>query len=468
MQRPQTISKDGCLQEGTLEAKSNAGGCSVLRGEKKSQGGEPSELMRKLVSRENLGHAFKRVKQKKGSAGIDGVTTNEIHSYFAEHHRSIVLSLKEGSYEPHPVKRVLIPKDNGSKRELGIPTVRDRVIQQALVQVITPYIDPHFSENSYGFRPGRSAHDAIMKAKSYHEEGYRYVVDIDLKQYFDTVNHDKLMYLVSQFVSDRTILKLIRKFLVSGVKIGDHVHPSEIGTPQGGNLSPLLSNIYLNELDKELERRGHRFIRYADDCNIYVKSSKAGERVLKSITTFLEDKLRLTVNKEKSAVGAPTKRKFLGFCLQSLPKGKSGIRPHIKAKHRLEKKVRGLLSRKRPGNVREIIKELNEVLRGWIAYYGISRMKKYIRETAQWVRRRIRQLIWKRWKKVKTRYRSLIKLKVPKDKAWEWANTRKGYWRISKSFILHRSITKEALQKAGLLNMDAFYKKMYEKHHSTH
>lgn len=468
MHRPQTTLKDGCLQEGTLEAESNAGVCSVLRGDKKRQDGEPSGMMRKLVSRENLGRAFKRVERNKGNAGVDGVTVQEMYGYFARHHQTIVHSLQDGSYEPDPVKRVFIPKENGEKRELGIPTIRDRVIQQALVQVITPHVDPYFSENSYGFRPRRSAHDAIRKAVSYHEAGYRYVVDIDLKQYFDTVHHDKLMHLVEQFVTDQTILRLIRKFLRAGIQMGDHVFQKETGTPQGGNLSPLLSNIYLHELDKELERRDHRFVRYADDCNIYVKSRKAGKRVLQSITTFLEKELRLTVNQEKSAVGTPTKRKFLGFCLQSLPKGKSGIRPHRKAKQRLEKKIKILLSRKRPGSVRDIIQEVNRVLRGWIAYYGIARMKKYIQTLAQWVRRRLRQLIWKRWKKVKTRYRSLRKLCIPDQKAWEWANTRKGYWRISKSFVLHRSITKEALQQAGLLNMDAVYQKMHEKDHSTY
>ncbi|WP_425387093.1 group II intron reverse transcriptase/maturase [Alkalicoccus chagannorensis] len=417
-----------------------------------------------MISPENMNRAFKRVQQNKGSAGVDGVTVKDMHAYFAEHRRGIIRSLTNGSYEPDPVKRVLIPKGNGEERALGIPTIRDRVVQQALVQVITPKVDPHFSEQSYGFRPKKNAHGAIRQAIAYHEAGYRYVVDIDLKQYFDTVHHDKLMHLVEQFIPDRQVLNLIRRFLKAGIRIGDHTAATDSGTPQGGNLSPLLSNIYLHELDKELERRGHCFVRYADDCNIYVRSRKAGERTLKSITTFLEKDLRLTVNQEKSAVGRPTKRKFLGFCLQSLPKGKSGVRPHQRAKQAIKSKIQQRLSRKRPGDLHDIIQEVNQILRGWIAYYGIARMKSFIRSLAEWVRRRLRQLIWKRWKKVKTRFRSLTKLGIPEGKAWEWANTRKGYWRIAKSFILHRSITKEALSKKGLLNIEGFYKKMQETH----
>lgn len=468
MRRSQKTSTDGCLQEGTLEAERNAGACSVLRGETTRVDGDASGMIQKLVSRENMGRAFQRVKRNKGSAGVDGVETTEMHSYFARHYREIVLAIKSGSLEPQPVKRVSIQKDGGGTRELGVPTVRDRVIQQALVQVLTPAIDRHFSDHSYGFRPRRSAHDAIRQAASYHEAGYRYVVDLDLKQYFDTVPHDKLMHLVSRFVSDRAILALIRTFLTAGVSINGKVFPTERGTPQGGNLSPLLSNIYLHELDTELERRGHRFVRYADDCNIYVKSRRAGERVLRSITAFLENDLSLTVNRDKSAVGRPTTRAFLGFSLQALPKGKTGIRPHRKAKEKLKQKVRKLLFRKRPGSIREIIQECNDMVRGWIAYYGIARMKNAIIAISQWIRRRLRQLIWKRWKTVRTRYRSLMKLKIPRGKAWQWANTRKGYWRIAGSYVLHRAISKEALQQAGLLPIESFYRKMHDAHHSTY
>ena len=281
-----------------------------------------------------------------------------------------------------------------------------------------------------------------------------------MKQYFDTVNHDKLMYHVEEHIKDPTVFRLIRKFLRSGVSIDGEVYPTEIGCPQGGNLSPILSNIYLDQLDKELEKRGHRFIRYADDCNIYVKSKKAGHRVMDSVTKFLEKKLKLVVNRDKSEVGSPLKRKFLGFCLQVTKKG-VGFRPHLKSKRKLEKKLRQLTKRNRSGNIRDIIKEINEVTTGWINYYGISYMKTYIKAINQWLRRRIRQIIWKRWKKVKTRYNSLLKLNIPKQKAWEWANTRKGYWRIANSHILHRAIGIKILKKIGLKDLDILLEKAH-------
>ncbi|WZX99296.1 group II intron reverse transcriptase/maturase [Bacillus sp. FSL W7-1360] len=422
-----------------------------------------SELVMEIIDTDNLNRAYKNVKANKGAAGVDGMTVEELFVYLLKHKRTLVKQIKEGTYKPQPVKRVEIPKPDGTKRKLGIPTVCDRLVQQAILQVINKWIDPKFSDNSFGFRPNRSAHDAMKRAKEYFEEGYRFVVDIDMKQYFDTVNHDKLMYHVEEHIQDKTVLKLIRKFLRSGVSINGNIEPTEIGTPQGGNLSPLLSNIYLDQLDKELEKRGHKFVRYADDSNIYVKSRKAGERVMKSVTTFLEKNLKLTVNREKSEVGRPTKRKFLGVCIH-VRKGEVGFRPHPKSLRNFKQKLRQATIRKRNGNIRDVIKEINTITVGWINYFGITYMKGHIESIFQWLRRRIRQIIWKRWKKVRTRYKSLMKLGVPKSKAWEWANTRKGYWRIASSFILHRSITNAILDKVGLKDLN----QLYEKTHSSH
>lgn len=456
MQRTQTTSIDGYPSKDRMESENMKEACSVLRGETRRRDGGITDIVQRIINPDNLQRAYKKVKKNKGKPGIDGMSVDELLPYLALEDRNLILSIKDGSYMPQPVKRVEIKKPDGGKRKLGIPTVKDRLVQQMILQIIEKKIDPQFSDNSYGFRPNRSAHDAMKKAKQYYEEGYRYVADIDMKQYFDTVNQDKLMYHVEQFIDDPTVLILIRKFLRSGISIDKEIEPSEIGTPQGGNLSPILGNIYLHQLDLELERRGHKFIRYADDCNIYVKSRKAGERVLKSITKFLEEELKLTVNKEKSEVGRPTKREFLGFCIHSTKNG-VGFRPHMKSKKRLEQKIRYLTSRKRPGEFREIVKELNQTTRGWINYYGIGFMKGYIKQIEQWIRRRLRQLLWKRWKRVKTRFKNLMKLKIPKQKAWEWANTRKGYWRISKSHILHQAVSNKILEHVGLLNLENLY-----------
>lgn len=462
MQKSQTTSTDGYPQENRMESEGKVEACSISRGETERRDGV-SYLVNKMVSRENLNTAYKAVKANKGSAGIDDMEVDELYGYLIVNREILIKQMSDGSYEPQPVKRVEIDKEDGSKRKLGVPTVVDRFVQQAILQIMEPVVDPTFSDSSFGFRPKRSAHDAMRRAKQYYEEGYRFVVDMDMQQYFDTVNHDKLMYHVEEHIQDSTVLRLLRKFLRSGVSIDGTVYPTEVGCPQGGNLSPILSNIYLDQLDKELEKRGHRFIRYADDCNIYVRTPKAGNRVMKSITKFLEGKLKLTVNRQKSEVGKPTQRKFLGFCIHTTREG-VGFRPHHKSKKKFEKKLRNLTKRNRSGNIRQIIKEVNEVTVGWINYYGISYMKGYIHSINQWIRRRIRQIIWKRWKEVKTRYKSLIKLKIPKQKAWEWANTRKGYWRIACSHILHRAITNEILEKVGLKDLN----QLLEKAHSSY
>jgi group II intron reverse transcriptase/maturase len=322
------------------------------------------------------------------------------------------------------------------------------MVQQAIMQILQPIFEPTFSESSYGFRLGRSAHQAIVKAKTYYDEGYTSVVDIDLAKYFDTVNHDILLGMVSREVKDKDVVRLIRKFLKSGVMSSGIYSPTDEGTPQGGNLSPLLSNIYLTDFDRMLESRGHKFVRYADDCNIYVKSRRAADRVMESCTNFLEGKLRLKVNREKSKVGSPLTRKFLGFSLYKV-RGKSGIRPHQKSLGRFKETVKKLTSRKQAKPMPEILANLKRYTTGWLGYYAIADMKGKIQEMNEWLRRRIRQIHWKQWKRIKTKWENLERLGIPKGKAWEWANTRKGYWRTAGSWILTRSLTNEYLVSVG-------------------
>jgi group II intron reverse transcriptase/maturase len=331
---------------------------------------------------------------------------------------------------------------------LGVPTVIDRMVQQAIMQVLQPIFEPTFSDGSYGFRPGRSAHQAIVKAKGYYDEGNTSVVDIDLAKYFDTVNHDILLSMVSREVKDIAVVRLIRKFLKSGVMVNGLYSATEEGTPQGGNLSPLLSNIYLTEFDRMLESRGHKFVRYADDSNIYVKSRRAADRVMESCTNYLEGKLRLKVNREKSKVGSPLKLKFLGFSLYKM-KGKSGIRPHQKSLSRFKGTVKKLTSRKQAKPIEGILRTLSKYTTGWLGYYSIADMKGRVQGFNEWIRRRIRQIFWKQWKKIKTRHDNLERLGIPDRKAWEWANSRLGYWRVAGSWILTRTLTNEYLVSIG-------------------
>ncbi|MED3737185.1 group II intron reverse transcriptase/maturase, partial [Virgibacillus pantothenticus] len=336
MRQLQKTGESGYRQRDSVEHEGYVEAHSTFHGEQNNQNGV-SNLFERILSRNNLNQAYLQVVRNKGAAGIDGMTYDQLLPYLKEHKEELLTQLRQGKYKPQPVLRVEIPKPDGGKRKLGIPTVIDRMLQQAINQVLQPIFEPTFSDNSFGFRPKRSAHHAIIRAKSYYEQGYKYVVDLDMKSYFDTVNHDKLMYFVEKQISDKRVLHLIRRYLLSGIMINGIFEKSEQGTPQGGNLSPLLSNIYLNELDQLLEKRGHRFVRYADDCNIYVKSRRAGYRVMDNITTFLERDLSLTVNREKSAVGSPLKRKFLGFCLLATKNGVK-IRPHNKAKVTVQEK----------------------------------------------------------------------------------------------------------------------------------
>lgn len=447
MQRPQKTAKVGCPCEGMLETESNKGVCSIARLETERQDGAEN-LLEAILDRNNLNKAYLKVKRNGGSAGIDGMTVDEMLPYLKEHREELLGALRSGKYKPKAVRRVEIPKPDGGKRKLGVPTVIDRMIQQAIVQVLQPIYEPLFSENSYGFRPKRSAHQAISKALEYYNEGYTQVVDLDLAKYFDTVNHDILIDMLKEQIKDERVISLIRKYLKSGVMINGLVSPTTEGTPQGGNLSPLLSNIYLTAFDKLLESRGHKFVRYADDCNIYVKSRRAAERVMANCMKFLEGKLKLKVNQQKSKVGSPLKLNFLGFSLYKTGK-KAGIRPHGKSVKKFKDKIRKLTSRKQARSVQNILQRIKRYTTGWLGYYSIADMESKIRSLNEWLRRRIRQIYWKQWKKIKTKHDNLVRLGINNSKAWEWANSRKGYWRIADSYILHRSLTNEYLASVG-------------------
>jgi group II intron reverse transcriptase/maturase len=419
-------------------------------------------LLETILSVDNMFEAQERVIANRGSAGIDGMPVGELNEYLIKHYRELCESIRGGWYKPKPVKRVEIPKPDGGKRLLGVPTVIDRMVQQAMVQVLQPIFEQTFSDNSFGFRPKRNAHQAIQRSKRYYEEGYTSVVDLDLEKYFDTVNHDLLIKMVRETVQDEAVIGLIRKFLKSGIMVDGLVSQREQGTPQGGNLSPLLSNIYLTKFDRMLEERGHKFVRYADDCNIYVKSPRAAERVMESCAQFLEKKLKLKVNRKKSTTGSPKKLKFLGFSLYQMM-GRIGIRVHEKPLERLKVRLKELTSRKRGGSIEQILAEIKRLLNGWIGYYRIADMKKYLQGISEWLRRRMRQLYWKRWKRIKTRLDNLIQLGVPRNKAWQWANTRKGYWCIAGSWILTTTMNNRYFETLGFPNILKRYEELRER-----
>jgi group II intron reverse transcriptase/maturase len=460
-----TADNTGYPCDGRVEPRSNTEAQSTALADAEVKDGAEC-LLEKLPARDNLNAAFGKVKKNGGVAGIDQMSVADALPYLKEHGEEIKNRILKGKYKPSPVRRVEIPKPDGGVRLLGVPTVVDRVIQQALVQVLTPVFEPTFSENSYGFRPKRSAHQAIMKAKEYYDEGYRWVVDLDLEKYFDTVNHEILMDMVMVEVKERPIIRLIRAFLKSGVMENGIVKPSDEGTPQGGNLSPLLSNIYLTRFDQMLEGRGHRFVRYADDCNIYLKSKRAAERVMGSCVEFLEGKkMKLKVNRNKSMVARATQTKFLGFRLYyNYKKGEAGIGIHPKSVKRFKAKVKQITKRNRGRSFDKIVLELKRFTNGWIQYYGIADMKTLMAELNQWIRRRLRMYIWKQWKKISAKFRNLQRLGATKQQAWEWANTRKSYWHTSNSWILATTITNERLEHRGYANIS----KKYETVHSCY
>jgi RNA-directed DNA polymerase len=406
------------------------------------------QLMEEVCKRENCKQALRRVKANKGSAGVDGMTVQQLAEYLKQHWPAIREQLLNGTYKPQPVRRVEIPKPDGGIRKLGIPTVLDRFIQQAVMQVLQSRWDRTFSDHSYGFRPGRSAHQAVQAAQQYIAAGYRWCVDLDLEKFFDRVSHDKLMARIETRVSDRRLLKLIRLFLKAGVMEGGLVSPVDEGTPQGGPLSPLLSNIVLDEFDRELERRGLRFARYADDCNVYVRSRRAGKRVMESLKRFITTKLKLKVNEQKSAVARPWERKFLGFSFTANREPKRRIAP--KAVLRFKEKVRELTRRTRGVKVERMAEELGRYLRGWIGYFGQSQTPSVLQGLEEWTRRRLRSVIWKQWKRGSVRFAELRKRGVGKDLAAQTAGSAHGPWRLANSPALAFALPNAYFDSLGI------------------
>ena len=406
------------------------------------------QLMEEVCERENCKQALARVKANKGSPGVDGMTVHDLPGYLQQHWPVIRKQLLSGTYPPQAVRRVEIPKPDGGVRKLGIPTVLDRFIQQAVMQVLQDRWDRTFSQHSYGFRPGRSAHQAVEQAQQYIAEGYRFVVDLDLEKFFDRVNHDRLMAKIAERISDKRLLKLIRSFLQAGVMEDGLVSPVDEGTPQGGPLSPLLSNIVLDEFDRELERRKLRFARYADDSNIYVRSRRAGERVMKSVVRFIATRLKLKVNEQKSAVAEPWERKFLGFSFTNADTPKRRIAP--KAVVRFKERVRELTSRTRGVSTERMAEELARYLRGWIGYFGHCETPRVLQRLEEWTRRRLRSAIWKQWKRGKTRFAELQKRGVGKDLAAKAAGSAHGPWPLANSPALAIALPNAYLASLGI------------------
>jgi len=453
------LHKEDYLHEIRVELGDNVGVRSISSTSKKGRNDVneyASRLLEEILEPSNMNLAYKRVKANKGSHGVDGMTVNELLQFLKQNSKQLRQSLLEGKYNPQPVRRVEIPKPDGGIRLLGIPTVVDRVIQQSIAQVLSPIYERRFSKTSYGFRPNKRAKEAVLKCKEYIDAGYEWAVDIDLAKYFDTVNHDKLMRLLSETIKDGRVLSLIRKYLRSGVMINGTVEETEIGCPQGGNLSPLLSNIMLHELDKELTQRDLKYCRYADDCNIYVKSKKSADRVMASITKFIEEKLKLKVNKEKSAVDRPWNLKFLGFSFYH-KKGGIGIRVHQKPVDKIKQKFKEITGRSKGMSIDQRLLKLKQCIIGWVNYFGMADMKKLAQTLDGWLRRRIRMCFWKQWKKIKTKRENLVKLGIAKPQAWQYANTRKSYWHTANSPILSRTLTNGYLKKIGFVSISERY-----------
>lgn len=457
------LQTEGCLQKVPAEQEGYAEACAssrITENNVTNTYSSTDRLLEKILDKDNMNRAYKRVKSKKGAGGVDGMGVDELLPYLKEHGQNLIQQLRDGKYQPNPVRRVEIPKEEkGKVRKLGIPTVVDRVVQQAIAQVLSPIFEEQFSDNSLGFRPGRSAHNAIRKCRQHANEGYKYVVDMDLEKYFDTVNQSKLIEVLSRTIKDGRVISLIHKYLRAGVIVRHKFEETNLGVPQGGPLSPLLSNIMLNELDHELERRGHRFVRYADDLVILCKSKRSAHRTLEKILPYIEGKLFLKVNRQKTTVDYIGKIKFLGFSFYQY-KGLTRVRIHPKTIAKLKNRIRELTARSNGwGNGYRVLK-LKQYITGWVNYFKLADMKGLLRETDEWMRRRIRAVYWKQWKKVKTRFKMLKHFGIDDGKAWEFANTRKGYWRTSKSPILNRSLDNRTLNNLGYIFFLNYYQRV--------
>lgn len=454
-----------CLQRDGVERKEYAGVRNVNPRDGKERGGA-NDLLESILDRDNLNRAYKQVKRNHGAPGIDGMTVEEALSWLKSNRDELVQSIRTDKYKPSPVRRREIPKTDGGVRKLGIPTVVDRVIQQAIAQQLQPIFEPIFSDGSYGYRPKRSAQQAIQKVKAYAKQGYVHAVEIDLSKYFDTLNHELLLNLLRRQIHDKRVIELIKRYLKSGVMENGVLIRTDEGSPQGGPLSPLLANIYLNEFDQEMESREVKLIRYADDIVVLAKSKRAAKRLLETCGRYLEDTLKLKLNLKKSktvSVLATKHFKFLGFCL-----GKNGkgiyIRAHRESLGKAKRKLKELTRRSQGKNVRVVMENVKSFIRGWLGYYYVADIKRTLMSWNEWLRRRFRMYIWKQWKKPRTRVMNLKKLGIPEWQAYQWGNTRLGYWRIAGSAVLHRSITNEKLVKAGYYDFPAQYEQLRLKH----
>ena len=455
--------KESCSQRDSAERKGYVRAHrSFNRIWKERDSAEP-DILGKILDRDNMNRAYKRVKANGGAPGIDGMTIEAALPWLKEHKDELIGRIKRGKYTPSPVRRVEIPKPNGGIRKLGIPTVIDRIIQQAIAQKLMPIYEPMFSDGSYGYRPGRSAKDAIERVREYAEEGYRYAVSLDLSRYFDTLNHERLLNRLRKEIKDERVIQIIKRYLKSGVMENGVVKETGEGSPQGGNLSPLLANIYLDEFDKEFERRGVPCVRYADDIVLLAKSERAAKRLLETSTTYLEDKLKLTVNRKKSkvtSVYAIQNFKFLGFAL-----GRNGngafIRVHPKSWKKMKAKLKSLSSRRHVQSVIPALGKIRVYMRGWLNYYGIAAMKQAIEELNGWLYHRIRMCIWKMWKKPRSKMKYLMKLGIPKHYAFMAANSRRGYWHTSATSTVNRALSKEILVRKGFYDLADAYQKMH-------
>jgi RNA-directed DNA polymerase len=460
--RKQKISLDTCLQKNRAELDGYVEGQTFMRITENNLTNNNElgyGLLEFILSPNNLNQAYLQVKRNKGAGGIDKMEVESLKDYLVRHKDELVKSILEGKYQPNPVRRVEIPKENGKTRQLGIPTVVDRVIQQSVSQVLSQIYEKQFSNTSYGFRPRRSAHQALRTCQKNITEGYIWSVDMDLEKFFDTVNHSKLIEVLSRTIKDGRVISLIHKYLNAGVVVQNKFEPTLVGVPQGGPLSPLLSNIMLNELDKEIENRGHRFVRYADDMVILCKSKRSSERTLRNLLPYIEGKLFLKVNTEKTSVAQISKIKFLGYSFYRY-KGKCQLRVHPKSVLKMREKLKELTSRSNGWGNERRKESLKQYIVGWVNYFKLANMKGLLLQTDEWYRRRLRMVIWKQWKRISTKFKNLIKLGINKHKAWEYANTRKSYWRTANSPILNRTVTNERLKQAGYIFLSDYYRKV--------